>query len=152
MEKFIKLFFKHETTLKILLILYAIYCSVTIGLSWDEKYYQIIGKINLDYLLSFGLIDENFFSKYRYSTLYWSFASLVSQIIPQKFNVEAYHLINTLFGIFTILGLYHVIKKLLNRQIAKLSSIFLFFTPLFFGHFAINNKDIILAFSHIWII
>ena len=112
MNNFIKLFSKHEKKIKILLILYALYCSIIIGVSWDEQYYQVIGKINLDYLLSFGLIDEDFFSKYRYSTLYWSFASLISQIVPDKFNVEIYHLINTVFGLLTIVGLYQVVKKL----------------------------------------
>ncbi len=152
MSNFIKLFSKHEKKIIISLILYAIYCSIVIGVSWDEKYYQIIGKLNLDYLLSFGIIDEGFFSKYRYSTFYWSIASLIGQIVPQKFSVEIYHLINTFFGLLTIVGLYHIVKKLFNKKIAKISSILLFFTPFFFGHLAINNKDIILSFSHIWII
>ena len=152
MNNFLKLISKNEEKIKVLFILYAIYCSIKIGVSWDEKYYQIIGKINLDYLLSFGAIDENFFSKYRYSTMYWSLASLISQIAPQKFSIEIFHLINTFFGLLTIVGVYQVIKKIFNKKIAKISSILLFFTPFFFGHLAINNKDIILAFSHIWII
>ncbi len=152
MKNFIKLLSKNEEKIKIFFVIYAIYCSLKIGISWDEAYYQVIGKINLNYLLSFGNIDENFFSKYRYSTLYWSFASLISQIVPSKFSVEIFHLINTFFGLVTIVGVYQVSKKIFNKKIAKISLILLFFIPLFFGHLAINNKDMILTFSHIWII
>ncbi len=152
MNKLVKLFSKHENELKVLLIVYALYCSLIIGVSWDEQYYHQIGKINLTYLLSLGLIDEDYFSKYRYSTFYWSFTSLISQIVPQKFNIDILHIINTVFGLLTIIGLYQVVKKIFNKQVAKISSVLLFFTPFFFGHIAINNKDIILAFSYIWII
>ena len=119
--------------------------------SWDEKYHQLIGEINLKYLLSFGLIEENFYQKFRYSTLYWSFSSLLAQIAPDKYVLETFHLINAFFGLFIFLGVYHVVKKIFDKRIAKTSSVFLFFS-LFFGHLAINNKDIIIAFSHVWII
>ena len=90
--------------------------------------------------------------KERYSTLYWSVSSLVTQIFPGQFKLEVYHIINTLLGLMTIVGLYKITKFLFNKEIAKISSLFLFFTPFFFGHLAINNKDIILAFAHVWII
>ena len=147
-----KLYYKYENKIKFLLVLYALYCSIKIGLSWDEQYYQLIGKLNLNYLLSFGLIDEHFFSKYRFSTLYWSLASFISQMFPQKYSFEIYHLINTIIGLFAIIGLYKIIKRLFNKQIANFSAILLFFIPFFFGHLAINNKDMIITFSHIWII
>ncbi len=121
-------------------------------MSWDESYHQKIGEINLKYLLSFGQIDEPFFSKYRYSTLYWTVLSFINQMFPQKFNLEVYHILNSFFGLMTIVGLYKLNKILFNKSIAKISSIFLFFTPFFYGHFAINFKDIILAFAHVWII
>ena len=152
MKNILQLILKYEDKIKVLLILYVLYCSFIIGVSWDEKYYQIIGKLNLNYLLSFGNIDENFFSKYRYSTFYWSFASLLSQVVPKKFEVEIYHLINSTMGLFTIIGVYQVVKRLFNKKVAKIAGVLLFFIPFFFGHLAINNKDIILTFSHIWIV
>ena len=39
-----------------------------------------------------------------------------------------------------------------NKEVAKISALFLFLIPFFFGHIAINNKDIILAFAHVWMI
>ena len=143
---------KHETKVKYFLILYVFYCAIIIGQSWDEGYYHKIGKINLDYLLSFGLLENDFYSKYRFSTLYWSFSSLMSQLFPKSFQIEAYHLINATFGLLTIVGLYKITRIILNKEIAKISALILFFIPFFFGHLAINSKDTILAFSHVWII
>ncbi len=152
MNNFLTFISKHENKIKFLLILYALYCSIIIGVSWDEKYYHILGKINLNYLLSFGLLEENFYGKYRYSTIYWSFSSLISQLAPSKYSVEIHHVINTSFGLLTIIGLYKVAKKLFNKIVAINSSIFLFLIPFFFGHLAINSKDTILAFAHVWIL
>ena len=121
-------------------------------MSWDESYHQKVGEINLKYLLSFGQIDEPFFSKYRYSTLYWTVLSFINQMFPQKFYLEVYHVLNSFFGLMTIVGLYKLNKILFNKSVAKISSIFLFLIPFFYGHFAINFKDIILAFAHVWII
>tara|TARA_Y100000992_G_C21267917_1_gene495003 strand:+ start:840 stop:2309 length:1470 start_codon:yes stop_codon:yes gene_type:complete len=121
-------------------------------MSWDETYYHEIGEVNLKYLLSFGQINEAYLMKERFSTLYWSIASFINQIFPKKLELEIYHLINTFFGLMTIVGLYKINKILFNKEVARIASLFIFLTPFFFGHFAINNKDIILAFVHVWII
>ena len=111
MNKLIQLLAEHEKKIKILLVLYVFYCAIILGTSWDEKYHQLIGEINLKYLLSFGLIEENFYQKFIYSTLYWSFSSLLAQIAPDKYVLETFHLINAFFGLFIFLGVYHVVKK-----------------------------------------
>ena len=152
MNNFLKFVLKHKLICKIVLFLYALYCSVLIGISWDENYYKILGKINLNYLLSFGILDEDYYAKFRYSTLYWSFSYFITQLLPSKFSVEFYHIINTIFGLFVCVGLYKITKNFFNKPVAYIAFLFLFFTPFFFGHFAINNKDTILAFSHVWII
>ncbi len=152
MKKYLNILLDNEKIIKTALIIYALYCAFIIGVSWDELYYHEIGKINLKYLLSFGQIEESFIYKYRFSTLYWSLSSLINQIFPKHLSLEIFHLINTIFGLMTIVGLYRINKILFNKTIAKISSIFLFLIPFFFGHLAINNKDIILAFSHVWIV
>ena len=63
MNKFLKLLSDNENAIKILLVLYALYCSTVIGVAWDEISYHKTGKINLNYLLSFGLVEENFDQK-----------------------------------------------------------------------------------------
>lgn len=152
MNKFFKFLSENETLIKVLFIAYSIYCAVIVGMSWDEGYYHKIGKINLNYLLSLGAVEENFDQKFRFSTLYWSLASLISQIAPKEYNLEFHHIINTFFGLMIFVGVYQITKKLFNKSIAKISASFLFFIPFFFGHLAINNKDIIITFAHIWII
>ena len=124
----------------------SLYCALIVGMSWDEVYYHKIGEINLNYLLSFGLVEESFDQKFRFSTLYWSLSSLLSQIAPQKYSVEAHHIINALLGLMIFVGVYQVTKKIFNKSVAKTSALFLFFLPFFFGHLAINNKDIIITF------
>ena len=106
-------------------------------MSWDESYHQKIGEINLKYLLSFGQIDEPFFSKYRYSTLYWTVLSFINQMFPQKFYLEVYHVLNSFFGLMTIVGFYKLNKILFNKSIAKISSIFFF---LFLFLWSLRNK------------
>ena len=152
MNKYFTLLAKQETKIKILLVVYTLFCSFKIGLSWDENFYHQAGSINLKYLLSFGQIDEPFQSKYRYSTMYWSALSFINQMFPKKFSIEVYHILNSFFGLMAIIGFYKLNKILFNKLIAKISAIFLFFIPFFYGHFAINFKDIILAFAHVWII
>ena len=152
MNNFFKLALKYQLLLKIVLILYVLYCSISIGISWDENYYKILGKINLQYLLSFGILDEDYYSKFRYSTIYWSFSYFITQLFPAKFNVETYHIINSIFGLLACTGLYKITKIFFNRSVAIIAILFLLFIPFFFGHFAINNKDTILAFSHVWIV
>ena len=131
MKNYFTLLLQQENKIKILLIFYTLYCSFNIGMSWDESFYQKTGEINLKYLLSFGQIDESFPSKFRYSTLYWTVLSFINQMFPQKFNLEVYHILNSFFGLMTIVGLYKLNKILFNKPIAKISSIFLFLTPFF---------------------
>ena len=152
MNKFLKLLSEYEKQIKILILFYSIYCSLLIGVSWDEIYYHKIGAINLKYLLSFGMVEENFDQKFRFSTLYWSLSSLFSQIVPKKYSVEIHHIINTFFGLMVIVGVHQIIKKIFNKTVAKTSAVFLLLLPFFFGHLAINNKDIIITFAHVWIV
>ena len=91
-----------------------------------------IGEINLKYLLSFGQIDEPFFSKYRYSTLYWTVLSFINQMFPQKFYLEVYHLLNSFFGLMTIVEAFTNLLKFYSiNLLQKISSVFLFSYSLF---------------------
>ena len=88
MNKFLKFLSEKEIAIKILLIIFSFYCAITVGMSWDEKYYHKIGEINLKYLLSFGMVEENFDQKFRFSTLYWSLSSLLSQLAPKNIALK----------------------------------------------------------------
>ena len=143
----------------LILFIFAIYCSLTIGLSLDEKYHLLQGKITFDYLFSLGNIDIDLarpstiieYEKY-YSTFYWSLLYFVTEIFPSKYETEVNHLVNLIFSLSTIFGIGKVSKELFNKKVGKIIFIILFFYPIFFGHMSINSKDTILAFSHVWML
>jgi len=52
------MFKKVEVYTLALLIIFAFYCALTIGSSWDESYEITIGKDRLKYLFSFGSFKD----------------------------------------------------------------------------------------------
>ena len=133
------------------LIIFSIYYALTIGVAWDEEYHIIQGKITLDYLFSLGKIDRDFIYRENYSTIYWTLSYLIIKQFPIQYQFEISHLINLFFSLGAIIGIGKLSSELFNKKIGKIIFIILFFYPIFFGHMAINSKDTILAFSHIWI-
>ncbi len=134
-----------------LTFLFAAYCAIKIGVSWDEKFHINQGKITLDYLLSLGNIDKEILYRENYSPIYWSLLYFITKIFPSQFQIEISHLVNLCFSFATIIGLAKIGKELFNSTVGKIIFFILFFYPVFFGHMAFNNTDTILAFSHIWI-
>ena len=53
--------------------------------------------------------------------------------------------------LFLIIGIGYLIGKLGAGGVKLGSSIGVLFVALYFGHMGFNNKDTILAFSHVWI-
>ena len=49
----------HKKILFYVLILFASFSVITIGLSWDEEYLINQGKVTTNYLLSLGLTEPN---------------------------------------------------------------------------------------------
>jgi hypothetical protein len=151
--KIIDFLFKNKKINNLIYILFffAVYCAIIIGEGWDESFHILQGKVILNYLFSFGNIDEKILYRENYSASYWSFAYLIIKMFPTDFQLQASHLVNTFFSILTIFGLRKLAGRLFNNEVGKLAFLILFFYPVFFGHMAINSKDTILAFSHIWI-
>ena len=143
---------KKKITSLYILIAFAIYCSLIVGLAWDEPNAFEHGKITLDYLLSLGRVDKYVVYGEYYSTIYWSFLYLVAEIFPSKYQYEVGHLINLSFSLGVIFGICKLAKILFNEDVGRITFLVLFFFPVFFGHMAVNNKDTILAFCHVWII
>jgi len=133
------------------LFIFSIYSALTIGKSWDENFHLLQGKVTLDYLFSLGKIDNYILYRENFSPLYGSLKFLIIQIFPSKYQFEINHLINLFFSISTIIGLGKLCKELFNKKLSKIVFLILFFYPVFFGHMAFNNKDMILAFCHVWI-
>ena len=142
---------KKQNILLFFLLIFSIYCAITIGQSWDEKFHLLQGKITLDYLFSLGNIDSKIQYRENYSTIYWSLLYFITKIFPHEYQIEISHLVNLIFSIGTIFGIGKINRELFNKNVEKIIFIIFFFYPIFFGHIAFNSKDTILAFSHVWI-
>jgi|TARA_Y100000310_G_scaffold200656_1_gene200737 hypothetical protein len=143
---------KVELYTLVLLIIYTFYCAIAVGSSWDEPYEMMIGKNRLKYLFSLGSFKD--FQLYRleeyYPGFYNTIAIFITKIFPAKYEIEIWHLTNTIFSIFAVVGIYKITSNLFNKKVGKIVFLLCFINPIFFGHMAINSKDTIVAFSHVW--
>tara|TARA_Y100000590_G_scaffold322405_1_gene365093 strand:- start:6417 stop:7997 length:1581 start_codon:yes stop_codon:yes gene_type:complete len=140
-----------QKILFLFLVIFSIYCALVIGQGWDEETLITQGKIAINYLLSLGKIDIDIFRREYYSPIYYSLKFLLIQIFPIKYHIEASHMINLAFSLGAIIGIKKIGKELFNENVGKIVFLILFFYPIFFGHMALNSKDTIIAFSHVWI-
>ena len=96
---------KKQKILFLFLIIFSIYCALTIGQGWDEETLITQGKIAINYLLSLGKIEIDIFRREYYSPIYYSLKFLLIQIFPIKYQIEASHIINLIFSLFDIIGI-----------------------------------------------
>jgi len=143
---------KVEISTLIILIIFAFYCALTIGSSWDESYEMTIGKERLKYLFSFGSYKDYKFYRYTefYPGFYNTLAIFVTKIFPNKYEIEIWHLTNTIFSISTVFGIYKITSNLFDKKVGKIVFLLCFLNPIFFGHMAMNSKDTMVAFAHVW--
>ena len=142
----------------VLMILFAWWSSLSIGLSSDEYFHHINGLVRYKFLVSFGEIQKfefrnNQFYPGLYDTISYAFGQIFF-LINKKFYVNnidvVMHFVNISFSTLSILGLYLITQKLFNKKIALLTSLLTLLNPFFFGHMGINQKDIIVFFAFIW--
>jgi len=133
------------------LLLYAFYCAISIGISWDELAHMERGNERLKYILSFGTYDYiNYRDQKFYPGFYNTLVTFFTKFFPKKYEIETLHVGNFIFSISTIFAISKISKELFNKDVSKIVFILCFFNPIFFGHMAINQKDMIIAFSNIW--
>ena len=80
---------KSENLILFFLVIFSVYCSLQLGMSWDEPYHYYNGKNRLKYLFSFGKYeyrDLSIFSTAAYFPgFYDSLSAFISQMIPKNF-------------------------------------------------------------------
>jgi len=130
---------------------FSIYSALTVGESSDEIYNLSHGKAALEYLFSIGRVNNQIYYGEFYSPIYWSILYLLSKISPLSYQIEVTHLINLFFSFFVIFGIGKLTEELFNKKVGQITFLVLFFYPIFFGHMAFNNKDIIISLCHVWI-
>ena len=141
-----------------LMLFFAWWSSLTIGLSSDEYFHHINGLVRYKFLISLGEIQKyefrnNQFYPGLYDTISYAFGQIIF-FINKKFytnNIDfVMHFVNISFSTLSILGLYLITKKLFNKKIALIASLLTLLNPFFFGHMGMNSKDIIVFFAFIW--
>ena len=137
-----------------LLFIFAFYCALIIGISWDEIFVMTRGEERLKYLFSLGFYESTFTLRSQneefYPGFYPTLATFIKKMFPKKYEFEIWHLINSIFSILTIFGTYRVSSILFNKKVGKIVFLLCFFNPIFFGHMAMNSKDTIVALANIW--
>ena len=146
------------SSLIILMIFFAWWCALIIGLSWDEYFHHINGLVRYNFLTSLGDFQKfefrnNKFYPGLYDTISYAFGQIFF-FINKKFYVQnidlIMHVVNISFSSLSILGLYLLTKEIFNKKIALFSVLLTLLNPFFFGHMGMNSKDIIVFFSFIW--
>ena len=134
-----------------LLIVFSIYCALIIGLSWDNFFQIDLGNRRLKYLLSLGSNDYFSYADTKfYPGLYDTLVVFIVKMFPKRYEIETLHLVNFLFSISAIFGISKITSELFNKKVGKIVFLLCFFNPIFFGHMAINQKDMIVAVSNVW--
>ena len=137
-----------------ILIIFSVYCSLILGMSWDEPYHYHVGKTRLKYFFSFGKYEfpswdlQSFYI--YYSGFYDTLSAFISQTIPIKYEVYVHHIINLFFSLLTIFGISKITERLFNKKVSKIVFLISFLNPIFFGHMSINPKDTIIDFANVW--
>ena len=133
-----------------------IFCSMDIGMSWDEPQNHWQGAIRADYLKSFEIGQFKFkpggWSEVEpglYDTFHFFVANFLLKIFPGKL-IGIKHLINLTFSFSALVGLFVISSKIFNKQVAYLATFLCLTNPFFFGHMSINPKDTISCFALVW--
>jgi len=142
----------------ICLLIFSLFNSLIIGLSWDEYFHHINGLVRFEYLKTLGDFQQyNFRNNMYYPGLYDTIsyavgyiAALFDQNFYRNYFTEITHVINFLFSALSIFGFYLIVKIFFNKSIAILASLLTLLNPFFFGHMGMNTKDIIIFFALIW--
>ena len=134
------------------IIIFIIYCSLNIGIHWDELNIIQFGNHRLKYLFSFGENDE--YSKQWnsrfYPGAYATIAIFFTKFFPKIYELEILRIINIIFGLSALIGISKIAEELFNKNIGKITFFVCILNPHFFSHMIMNERDLIVAFCNIW--
>ena len=135
-----------------ILILYLIYCSLNIGIHWDELNIMQFGEDRLKYLFSLGSNTDylNQWNSRFYPGAYSTIAMFITKMFPIRYEIEILHIVNMSFGVSALFGLSKIAKELFNDKVSKITFLICFLNPHFFNHMIMNERDLIVAFCNIW--
>jgi len=142
---------KTENIILFFLFIFSLYCSLIIGVAWDEPYHYVNGLNRVNYSFSLGKYEYRDITHLEYFPgFYDTITAFITVILPKKYEVDIHHVINLIFSLGTIFGITHITKVIFNKKVSKIVFLILFFNPIFFGHMSMNPKDPLIAFANVW--
>ena len=116
-----------------LLVLFLAYCSLNVGIHWDELNIIQFGEDRLKYIFTLGS-NRDFESQWNsrfYPGAYSTIAVFFTKFFPSKYEIEILHFVNMLFGISAVIGISKIAKELFNDQVGKITFLICFINSLF---------------------
>ena len=124
---------KTENIVLFFLFIFSLYCSLIIGVTWDEPYHYVNGLNRVNYLFSLGKYEyRDILTLEYFPGFYDTITAFITVILPKKYEVDIHHIINLIFSLGTIFGIAHITKVIFNKKVSKIVFLILFFNPIFF--------------------
>jgi len=134
------------------IIFFAIYCALIIGLHFDANAILTQGNDKIKYLFSFGKINDPPFWYRYFPGVSYAINSFLINLFPLNFKYEVFHILNLIISFFGALGVAKISKELFNSKASFVILLVIILHPIFFGHMAMNHKDMVVLASMVWII
>ena len=138
--------------LSFFIIFFAIYCALIIGLHWDATSILTQGNDKIKYLFSFGKLNDPPFWYRYFPGVSYAVNSFLINLFPLNFKYEVFHILNLIISLFGALGVAKISKELFNSKASFVILLIIILHPIFFGHMAMNHKDMVVLASTVWII
>ena len=123
------------------------------GICWDEPLQKEYGELALKFYTSGGK-DTTFINHQKLTHLYGGLVEITSAVLTNNYKGDVYdrrHLYICFYGLLAILFAGLLAQKIGGWRAGNLALLFLFFSPVFFGHSMFNSKDIPFAATYIMI-
>ena len=130
-----------------------IYCSLIIGISWDEHFAHIHALAKIEFLKSLGankgyLKYEDFHNPGFFEVP----LAFFSNLLPSHFIYEGRHILNLLLSFATLLGLFLVVRDNFDKKVALITVFLCLLNPFFFGLMSVTVRDMPTCFAYVWLI
>jgi len=143
-----------DRTTYILIFLFSalgLYCSLTIGISWDEYIANINALAKIDFLKSFGKnLEYSKFEEFQSPGFYEVILAFLSNLFHKSWVYEGRHFFNFLLSLATLFGLFLLVKDNFNKRLALFTVLICLLNPFFFGMMSITVRDMPVCFAYVW--
>ena len=109
----------------LVLLSLGIYCSLVIGVAWDEPYTNFNALSKIEFIKSFGENKSYLrWGEFHNPGFYEIVLAFASNLFGKFYVFEIRHLINLILSFLTLLGLYKLVKENFDRQLSLTTVLF----------------------------